>query len=315
LLIGDVEYAEDVQQMRILNNQLLLALPLMVKVNAMFVSDQFDAWEGITSASSKAEKETEKKRQTDESSAEKMEAAKHYDRQDGSRLKCMLTGLSLNTSLVTLAHIHPKSRRGKGLQMFGLKPTDYKNVRNKLLLFHPIEKAFDQRRLCFVENPLQKDQIFCKILDPSLATVKLQDRLEGLPPAVQADFSGSQAVRDTTFGDINGKPLLHPIGRSPYMRLLDAHSRMSHQKARQDGWITEEEASNRASFRSRSPGGESWLDDLQQLSNNLSNLAVDRSSGSDSKDEEDTADAHAQPTSKSSKRRARKKKTVQAKED
>lgn len=95
-----------------------------------------------------------------------------YDRgcQNSGCLRCMVLDVELPRGRVIAAHLWKRSTHGDGLEYLALKKTDVHSTRNGLLLYDPIEKAFDRKELCFLYNSLTQ-RIVCKVLNPALQDV------------------------------------------------------------------------------------------------------------------------------------------------
>ena len=95
----------------------------------------------------------------------------------GRKLKCMLLGFGLPACLVVAGHIFKFEWKGLVEDWMGFPDID--DPGNGLLLFKPIEMAFDHSQLSFLENPA--GQLVCRILDPALRSKKLVDALAAVP--------------------------------------------------------------------------------------------------------------------------------------
>ncbi len=138
---------------------------------------------------------------------------------DKGVLRCMVMNKYFPREKVIASHIWKYSTRGTGLEEFGLKESDITSERNGVLICENIEDAFDSKRVCFLIDRLKSDNIFLKVLDPSLMGNLV---IEGHP---------------RTFQNIDGKQLHNPPGSIPYRRILDWHAKCAYQSAKSRGWI------------------------------------------------------------------------------
>jgi len=134
--------------------------------------------------------------------------------------------LGNGTKNVVNAHIWPHNNR-ENLVLVSLEAKDIDNPKNVLRLHSDIEWHFDRFFLTFVH--LGGDFIL-HIMDPSIRTFHLKDTN---PPL--------------TFGDIDGRKLLFPTTNRenrPSRRLLAAHSIFAHRKARDNGFLLDDEVTS-----------------------------------------------------------------------
>jgi hypothetical protein len=110
------------------------------------------------------------------------------------------------------------------LDTVGLTRQNVNNPRNFLRLHHSIENAFDKKRLCFVCDDSEGDEIQLAviILDPSLLSESFQ-------------------VNNTTmsFADLQNRPFAHRFtpSQKPYLRLISLHAVKSIEKGQLNNWI------------------------------------------------------------------------------
>jgi hypothetical protein len=104
--------------------------------------------------------------------------------------------------------------------------TDINDVRNGLLLYKPVEWAFDRAKIC-VEVTSDAEMTFC-LLDPALNDVRLVDKACSLRG--DAGRGGKPLEKENnlhiTFGMLHGRPLQFPDGAMarPSKRLLALHA-------------------------------------------------------------------------------------------
>lgn len=170
---------------------------------------------------------TESKRSKEEQPAFKDALIAFYQRQhpsDPHLLKCMVLDDFFPKTLVIASHIWKHCTHGEGLDEFGLQENDLSNPRNGILMCKEIEQAFDTKRLCFLVDRLNTNNLVLKVLDPLL-----------LDPATSPlVLSGHSLLK---FCDIDGYSLKHPVDNLPFRRILDFHAKRSYQKAINRGWL------------------------------------------------------------------------------
>lgn len=155
-----------------------------------------------------------------------------FDPSDPTIVKCMILDVFLPKHIVIGSHIYKASTLGVGLEDFGLKQTDLFNVRNGLLLYESIEKAFDVKELCFLYNAFSTTLILHVISKDLLSKTVINPTHSDIVPA---------SIAHLTFSDIHGGTLQLPIDVSPFKRILSWHARCSVRYGRAMGWLTEEE--------------------------------------------------------------------------
>lgn len=148
-----------------------------------------------------------------------------YSQPDDGYLFDMATGMRLRHSVVVASHIF-QHRWKKQLSKF-TSFTDINDVRNGLLLYTPVDWAFDRAKIC-VEVDAESKMTF-RLLDQSLGGINLADKARSLRMergGSDDDLIGNEAEIKTTFGDLNGQPLKFPEGvvSRPSKRMLGFHA-------------------------------------------------------------------------------------------
>ena len=140
-----------------------------------------------------------------------------------SLVKCMVLNEFFPRATVIASHIWKFCTEGEGLREFNLEPSDLSSPRNGLLMCESIERAFDEKRLCFLIDRIRSTDLYVKVLDRNLL-----------------DPSKSQIICDGTklrFIDIDGRMLQCPSNSIPFRRILDFHAKCSFEKAINKGWL------------------------------------------------------------------------------
>jgi hypothetical protein len=143
-----------------------------------------------------------------------------YGQPRNSTLFDMATGLWLPMHLVTAAHIYPRHWHSKLQTDTSLN--DIYDVVNGLLLYKPVEVAFDTSRLCIEVDGKGKMSFF--LLDETLRSVRLVDEaIRILGKGNENSVTGGVDLQ-TTFGDLDGRDLFFPGIERPAKRLLCIHA-------------------------------------------------------------------------------------------
>jgi hypothetical protein len=139
----------------------------------------------------------------------------------------MATGECLPHSIVVASHIFQHKWRGELSRFTSLE--NINDPRNGLLLYKPVEWAFDRAKIC-VEVKSQTEMTF-RLLDQDLHGIKLVNKAcelragKGRGNQPLPEESGIQM----TFGDLDRQPLKFPeeVQFRPSKRLLGLHALVS----------------------------------------------------------------------------------------
>lgn len=171
------------------------------------------------------------------------------DFHSGALISCQILNILLPSFLVIGAHIFKHEWASDAAILLGITKID--STRNGLLLFQPIEKAFDRSQLCFVKEA-GKGSFQLKILDPSLRgqdlftsclkLIRKEDceKLQLSLTDVQNTVSNALVNngRQLTFGDLEGRTLICKGKTTPYKRCLNFHASRARDYAVEKGWIS-----------------------------------------------------------------------------
>lgn len=147
-----------------------------------------------------------------------------YNQSDEGDLFDMATGEHFPSSIVMASHIflHKWRRRISHY-------TSFKNIhdpRNGLLLYRPVEWAFNRGKICVEVN--NGGRMIFRLLDHDLSDIRLADKACELRRDARCD---GQPIREEvnlqkTFGDLDGQLLQFPPGATmrPSKRLLGLHA-------------------------------------------------------------------------------------------
>ncbi|KAG2766561.1 hypothetical protein Pcac1_g22129 [Phytophthora cactorum] len=171
-----------------------------------------------------------------------------------SMLLCMVMNIGLPSSVVIASHIF--RREHDRLKDYFVQIADIDDVRNGLLLFKPIESAFDDLDIAFLVD--KEDQFTLKLFNPDFKSKLLVDSLtqkqwdalggESIPTDWETSTSPVYAPYApefnvlTTFGELDGKPLRFPSGSTlrPFRRCLYHQAQLARTKALVQGWVSED---------------------------------------------------------------------------
>ncbi|KAG2789509.1 hypothetical protein Pcac1_g944 [Phytophthora cactorum] len=175
--------------------------------------------------------------------------------QDGDpMLLCMVMNIGLPSTVVIASHIF--RREHDRLKSRFVQIADIDDVRNGLLLFKPIESAFDDLDIAFLVD--KEDQFTLKLFNPNIKSKLLVDSLtqkqwdalggESVPTDWETSTSPVYAPYApefnllTTFGELDGKPLRFPSGSTlrPFRRCLYHQAQLARAKAIIQGWVSED---------------------------------------------------------------------------
>jgi hypothetical protein len=170
-------------------------------------------------------------------------------------VRCMLLNTTLPSPLVIASHIFPRSKGYLSEKLLGFSDID--DERNGLLLFKPLEYAFDHFQISFIYD--QGSEAFrLKVFDPSLRSQRLFEKLDAKHSAIllqnqtlPIDWEsqgrilapGTDYDIQTTFGDLEVAPssLCFQTLDRPYKRCLNVQARLARKKAIENNWIQPEE--------------------------------------------------------------------------
>lgn len=150
-------------------------------------------------------------------------------------ISCQFLGIDFPTSQVTCAHIFQR-KWAKSRKIIDLQ--EINDVKNLLLLFKPIEVAFDEGRICFLWNN-SDSQFQMKILDPAIRNKTVLDLTLRQFPSFPT--TNSDPILMNTVATLEGRPL--KTGKViPYKRCLAFHaSRARYEAIHIQKWIKAED--------------------------------------------------------------------------
>ncbi|DBA75364.1 TPA: hypothetical protein ACH3X1_010631 [Trebouxia sp. C0004] len=158
-----------------------------------------------------------------------------YGKTVQGKLVCMLTSEALPSKTVIAAHLY-KSSWAVFVEL-ALGFSDIDDVRNGLLLWQPIEHAFDTAQLCFTYDT-QTNSFVAQVLNSALLTEKLSSYGQRVMGASWAAPSSARAMT-LTFADNDKAALSFPSGCEvrPYKRVLCYQAHLARREAAKQGWM------------------------------------------------------------------------------
>lgn len=166
----------------------------------------------------------------------------------GMELECQILGnleIKLPSFLVIGSHMF-KHEWASDAQVI-LKFNNINNPRNGLLLFQPLEKAFDRSQLCFVKCLTNNDQFTLKLLDQNLrnrslfeacvqyvtetSCATIDKTVEQVCTLLESRLRNKDG-RPLMFNDVEGMSLICRGYIRPFKRCLNFHANRAHDYAR-----------------------------------------------------------------------------------
>jgi HNH endonuclease len=170
-------------------------------------------------------------------------------------IQCMFTGVDIPATSIIASHIFKFKFRNDCNDLLNFE--DINHERNGLLLFLPIEHAFDRSHITFIYN---KDisQFVLKLLKPGLSELTFRDYIkkendvdttnlfkENYAKKKQSKVlyvSNLKKLLDQKFGDFEGKPFAYKFTTSKcYYRCLAFQQSMAMLYAEKEKWIEKDD--------------------------------------------------------------------------
>jgi len=135
----------------------------------------------------------------------------------------MATGSMLPHSTVVASHIFQRTWHFQLSRLTSLTNVVIDAPTNGLLLYKPVESAFDRARICIEVDG--GDMTF-RLLDHTLYNVRLVDEAIRLRGNRNQQLSQNEQNLQLTFGDLDGQPVRFPLNSTfrPSKRLLAFHA-------------------------------------------------------------------------------------------
>jgi hypothetical protein len=178
-----------------------------------------------------------------------------YDCDCGNEMiRCMLLDTGLPKSIVIASHLFQRSNEYFAKELMNIDNID--DEKNGLMLFKPIESAFDNFNLSFIYDNSQ-DTFITKLFNPEYKNKLLIDNMEqNLFAKLVKDMILPDNWRNittpiyapdtifnllTTFGDLDGQPLVFKSIKRPFKRCLNLQARLARNEAITKKWLIKEE--------------------------------------------------------------------------
>ena len=176
---------------------------------------------------------SDSKRQSKVSSTLKKKLTALEDAPHG-KLRCMLLNELLPYSSVIAAHLLKREWDYLSRQLADVDDVD--DARNGLLLYKPLEWAFDTSRLVFIWDGA-RGSFVAHVLDPNILAVRLVDKAQAeLKERYKTDDEA--ILGDRCFRDVHGVALVLPLAFSPWRRCLCFHAHAARDEALRRAWLT-----------------------------------------------------------------------------
>jgi HNH endonuclease len=151
-------------------------------------------------------------------------------------VRCMVLDTYFPSKLVTAAHLFRRST--EYLASMVMKIDDIDDMKNGMLLFKPLEKAFDHFQISFLSTGAGMGSFHLKLFDNQLQNTKLVDFLTKNQKALlnsAVSKWGCKYRMDTTFEQVDGYPIAFKNLHRPYNRCLNLQARIANFKASKEG--------------------------------------------------------------------------------
>jgi hypothetical protein len=166
----------------------------------------------------------------------------------------MLLDTGLPKSIVIASHLFRRANEHIAKELMNIDDIDDK--KNGLLLFKPIESAFDDFDLSFIYDNSQ-DTFITKLFNPKYKNKLLIDNMDlnhvaelvkdmRFPDNWKNSTTPIYAPETTfnlltTFGDLDGQPLVFKTITRPFKRCLNLQARLARNQAIAKNWLIKEE--------------------------------------------------------------------------
>ena len=177
---------------------------------------------------------SDSKRQSKVSSTLKKKLTALEDAPHG-KLRCMLLNELLPYSSVVAAHLLKREWDYLSRQLADVDDVD--DARNGLLLYKPLEWAYDTSRLAFTWDG-ERSSFVAHVLDPSILDVRLVDKAQTELKERYKTGAEQAILGDRCFRDVHGSALVLPHAFSPWRRCLCFHAHAARDEALRRSWLT-----------------------------------------------------------------------------
>lgn len=159
------------------------------------------------------------------------------EQHSSSQLRCMLLNLTLPYASVVASHLLKREWDYMSRELANVD--DVEDVRNGLLLYKPLQWAFDTSRLVFVWDG-SRDAFVAHVLDADILQVRLAEKAKVLL-GLRYRQQDEAIVGEVCFQDVHLKALTLPLGFTPWRRCLCFHAHMARDQAARRGWLDKQQ--------------------------------------------------------------------------
>jgi HNH endonuclease len=153
-----------------------------------------------------------------------------------TRVRCLLLDIHFPKGVVTAAHLFRRSNQYIASTLMQIDDID--DPRNGMLLFKPLEEAFDHFQISFLSQDAGRS-FYLKLFDESIRNTKLVDFMKDPNQRAAVEDAvvkmGCAFDLDTTFGQVDGKFVEFRNVFRPYNRCLNLQARIAYFKAVKKG--------------------------------------------------------------------------------
>ena len=150
-------------------------------------------------------------------------------------LRCMLLNRLFPYAYVIGAHLLKREWGDMSKELADVD--DVEDPRNGLLLYKPLEWAFDTSRLAFTWDEATS-RFVAHLLDGHLANVKLVEKAKELLKDRYRRSEDADELGEMCFSDVDGLPLVLPVGFLPFRRCLCLHANLAREEALRNAWLS-----------------------------------------------------------------------------
>jgi hypothetical protein len=172
----------------------------------------------------------------------------HGGKKNRGKTRCMLLNCYLPSDIVSAAHIFRRGNQHIAQSLLGIEDID--DVKNGLVLFKPLQEAFDKFQIGFVYNdsddtfrmkifnnhPLFRNLLLIDFMPPSAVVNDMKLDLTALPTDwrysnIPVLAPGTNYNLLTNFADLEGACLSFKNLNHPYKRCLNLQARIAYAEA------------------------------------------------------------------------------------
>lgn len=166
----------------------------------------------------------------------------YYNTRIGRKIKCMITGEVLSIDVVVAGHLFKRAFEDYADDLVGLKDID--DVKNGMLMYKPIEQAFDTSIISLISTDVQpKGNVRLVVLQRKWLNRTIGDYIAGEKSLKNQNLTTGvpQTLLSKTFADLENEIDFKVVAGGPkwYSRCLAFQATMARYTAIRFGWIDE----------------------------------------------------------------------------